>query len=67
MMLLFTQYYCRLVSQWGQEALLERINLKSRYDRYAKLANASQMIDQLGCQREYERIKRLHVQCEHIK
>ena len=38
MMLLFTQYYCRLVSQCGREALLERINLKSRYDRYAKVS-----------------------------
>ena len=47
-MLLFTQYKRRLGSQCGQEALLERINLKSRYDRYTKLANARRMIDQLG-------------------
>ena len=37
-----------LGSQCGREALLERINLKSRYNRYAKLSNARQMIDQLG-------------------
>ena len=47
-MLLYTQYKRRLGSQYRHEVLLERINLKSRYNRYTELAKARKRFVQLG-------------------